>query len=138
MKIFVMDCSVTMAWLFEDEANPYTERALEALSTYEAYVPSLWAWEVGNVLLVNERRKRITEAQSLQFTAALETLPIHIDEQADKSALKDTLHLARLHHLSNYDAAYLELAIRLRAALVTQDKLLLKIAKQCGIDTWRL
>jgi len=72
---FVLDTSVTMAWLFEDEASRKTESLLDRLSTEEALVPTLWTYEVGNVLLMAERRKRITEAQGKRFAHLLQSLP---------------------------------------------------------------
>jgi predicted nucleic acid-binding protein len=44
-----------------------------------------------------------------------------------------TLALGRRHHLSSYDAAYLELAMRLGLPLATLDKNLRKAAQAEGI-----
>ncbi|MBS0655504.1 MAG: type II toxin-antitoxin system VapC family toxin [Verrucomicrobia bacterium] len=48
---FVLDCSITMAWLFEDETTQYTETILDQLSTHTAIVPTIWPLEVANVLV---------------------------------------------------------------------------------------
>ena len=53
---FVLDCSITMSWCFEDETTPFTELVLESLTNQEAIVPSLWALEVVNVLIVAEKK----------------------------------------------------------------------------------
>ena len=49
MKRVVIDCSVVMAWCFEDEADKYSDSILDMLASAEALVPSIWALEVANV-----------------------------------------------------------------------------------------
>jgi len=44
--------------------------------------------------------------------------------------------LATAHHLSVYDAAYLELAQRRKLVLSCNDGLLRKAATQCGVRIW--
>ena len=92
--------------------------ALERLRVDLALAPALLFFEVRNVLLVNERRGRLTEAQSAEFLRALSRLPIRIDQSPDETHL---MMLARRHRLTVYDAAYLELALRERLSLVTLD-----------------
>ena len=62
MGEFVLDCSATMAWCFPDEATRETEDLLDSLANdNRAYAPSIWPLEVTNVLLVGERRNRISK-----------------------------------------------------------------------------
>jgi hypothetical protein len=57
-----------VTWLFEDETSVYAEAVLDALAVdHEALAPSIWSLGVSNVLLVGERRGRITPAQSTAF-----------------------------------------------------------------------
>jgi YhcG PDDEXK nuclease domain len=63
----VIDCSVTMAWYFKDEATAYTNAVRASLATGRAAVPALWPLEVANVLLMGERRKRSTQAKAGQM-----------------------------------------------------------------------
>ena len=56
-----------MVWGFEDEADPYAETLLDLMPEARAYVPTLWPLEVANALLVGERRKRITPADTSSF-----------------------------------------------------------------------
>ena len=131
---FVLDTSVTMAWLFEDEATRQSEALLDRLETDEALVPSLWTDEVGNVLVMAEQRKRITEAQGRRFAELLESLPIRI---ADSHTLKlwgGAVIVARAHKLSVYDGAYLDLAMREGLSLATLDKDLKTAARKSGVD----
>jgi len=131
---FVLDTSVTMAWLFEDEATRTTEAILDRLKDEEALVPTLWTYEVGNVLLMAERRKRITEAQGRRFTQLLESLPIHISDSHLKSLWNNAVVVAREHGLSVYDGTYLDLAMREGIPLATRDRALRKAAKKLGIE----
>src|SRR4051812_45748976 len=108
----VLDGSLTLAWYFADEADAYADAVAQGLATREAVVPSLWRLEIANTLVVGERRKRSTQAQSAAFIARLELLPIVIDDETDARAWGETIRLARAHTLSAYDAAYLELAMR--------------------------
>jgi hypothetical protein len=70
-ETFVVDNSVVITWCFSDETNKYSDAILYSLNTSTAFVPSIWPFEVGNVLLVAERRKRLSEADSTRFIALL-------------------------------------------------------------------
>jgi len=130
---FVLDCSVVMAWCFEDEADAYADSVLNLMDESEALVPCIWPLEVANVLLVAERRKRLTEAASLQFAGLLSELPITVDYESSDRALSEILFLGRQQGLSSYDAAYLELAMREGIPLATRDSKLSKVSRKCGV-----
>lgn len=130
---FVLDASVTLAWCFENEATPYTEAVLERLGDTEALVPAIWPLEVANVLLVGERRKRLTEADTAHFVELLATLPITVEEEGLTEALGPVLALAREQGLSANDASYLELAARRGLSLATQDRRLSLAATRVGV-----
>ena len=130
MKDFVLDCSATMAWCFSDEATRETEDLLDSLtSDRHAYAPSVWPLEVTNVLLAGERRDRISERDATRFLTLLWTLPITIDPGITPLIVQSILNLGRIHQMSAYDAAYLELAIRKGLAIATLDNKLKKLAK---------
>ena len=135
---FVLDCSVTMAWLFPDEATQATERFRESLIETRAFVPSLWPVEVGNVLLTATRRGRIRTDEWPQIRAYLQALPIEIDPVSMSWTWGTSLELAHAHRLSVYDAMYLELAMRLGMPLVTLDRALRSAGQAVGIDVPRV
>jgi predicted nucleic acid-binding protein len=81
---------------------------------------------------VGERRKRSTPAQAATWLGILETFPILIDGETASRAWSDTLSLARAQKLSAYDAAYLELAMRLGLPLATLDDQLRAAAAAVG------
>jgi predicted nucleic acid-binding protein len=106
---------------------------LSALASRWAVVPDLWHLEVVNTLLVGERRKRSTQANTVTWLGFLVSLPITVDEETRLRAFGPTLSLARQHNLSAYDAAYLELAIRRGLALATLDDKLKTAAQTVGV-----
>ena len=115
---FVLDASITACWAFQDEDHADADLAFLRMRTEEAVVPSLWWFDVRNILVVNERRQRIGEADTTAFLYNLSRLRVRVDRVPDESAV---LRLARTHRLSVYDAAYLELAQREGLPLATLD-----------------
>ena len=135
---FVLDCSVTMAWGFDDEATPYTNGVRDRLADAQAIVPALWPLEVANATIVGERRKRLDEARSSRFLSLLSRLPIVVDEETAARAWADTMHLARAHNLSAYDASYLELAVRRGLPLACLDGKLKAAAVAVGVPIYEV
>ena len=90
---FVLDNSIVMAWSFEDESDEYADAVLDRLAATSAVVPALWPLEVANALLMGERRKRSTEADTVKWLHILESLPIVIDPQTNAHAWSHTLNL---------------------------------------------
>jgi predicted nucleic acid-binding protein len=130
---FILDCSVTLAWYFKDEANDYANSVRKSLSRAAAVVPALWPLEVANILVLGERRQRSSEAEASKWLRYLQMLPIRVDEETAARAWSDILHVARSYHLSAYDAAYLELAIRLGLPLAALDDKLKAAAASAGV-----
>jgi predicted nucleic acid-binding protein len=129
----VLDASLALQWLLEDETGrQYSLSILTSLSTQRAVVPILWFYEVGNGLLMAHRRKRITLDQTNGFLTRLKALPIEAAEQVP-SELLELPALAQKHGLTNYDAAYLALAMRLGLPLATTDAELLRAAAAAGV-----
>jgi len=131
---FVLDASVALSWCFEDEGGDYADDVLTALEAGEAVVPSLWLLEVGNGLLVAERRGRLEAAEAQEARRLLGALPIAVEPGGRSAALEVTPLLARRHGLSAYDAAYLELAIRLGVPIASLDGALRSGAAAEGVE----
>jgi predicted nucleic acid-binding protein len=134
---FVLDCSVTLAWYFKDEANEYANSVRRSLSRADAIVPALWPLEVANILVLGELRRRSTEAEASKWLRYLQMLPIRVDEETAARAWSDILHVARSYELSAYDAAYLELAIRLGLPLASLDDKLKAAAASAGAAEYK-
>jgi predicted nucleic acid-binding protein len=128
---FVLDCSVTMAWCFEDESNSYTESVLDSLlKGHEAKVPPLWRLEVSNVLLLAIKKRRINSLIANNFKNTLTQLPIQTDESASERVFDTVFELGKELDLTAYDAAYFELALRENIPIATQDSQIIKAAKK--------
>ena len=130
MTGLVVDASVVIAWLFDDEEQPRSDRVLKRLGEAGAIVPQLWHLETRNSLFTAERRGRLTASEVNERLDALKVLPIQTDEEPD---LQVAFDLARMHGLSFYDALYVELARRLSAELATLDAGLGRAATAEGI-----
>ena len=98
-----------------------------------AIVPSLWSLEIGNVLLIAERNKRISSEQRHKALYVLAELPIVVDTMTSQHAWLETMELAERYGLTLYDASYLELALRRSLPLATFDKALKRAAELAGI-----
>ena len=127
----VVDASVSAAWFLPDEATPATEAALHATATRDVWVPALWLLEVGNLLSRAQRRKRITADKRRDLAMAASALRIKVDREPVTIAALDDI--AARHGLSAYDAAYLELAVRLGLPLATQDQALAAAMATAGV-----
>jgi predicted nucleic acid-binding protein len=123
---FVLDASVAACWAFDDEDHPAAVLALERIRADEARVPALWWFEVRNTLIVNERRGRLTEADTAAFLRGLSRLGILVDRAPEEA---DVLALSRRRRLTVYDASYLELARREGVPLATLDSDLIRAAR---------
>jgi predicted nucleic acid-binding protein len=129
----VLDCSVTLAFLLDDERSDPIEKLFEKVAYEGAVVPTLWYLEVANSLNVAVRRKRITDKFRDEALTDLSVFEIAADAETHLHAWHSTLPLASSAGLTVYDAAYLELAQRKRLALATLDLPLAKAASAAGV-----
>jgi len=133
---FVLDASVALLWLVP-QTDPvgvdYSEATLKSLEESQAVVPSLWALEIANVVAKVESKGIVSEADSRRFIELLGRLNVETGQTTSAHALSDTLNLARRYKLSAYDAAYLELALRMGLPLATLDADLARAATAAGV-----
>ena len=130
----VLDCSVTLGFLLDDERSDAVEMLFERVAHTGAVVPTLWYLEVANSLNVAIRRKRITDEFRDAALADLSAFDIAADVETHLHAWRSTLHLAGTTGLTIYDASYLELAQRKRLSLATLDVALAKAASAAGVQ----
>ena len=126
---FVLDASIPACWVFQEEQDPRADAAYVRIKTEEAVVPALWWFEIRNIFVVNERRKRITESDTAVFLRDLAGLRVRVDREPEEAVV---LRLARTHKLSVYEASYLELALREALPLATLDAQLTGAARAAG------
>jgi predicted nucleic acid-binding protein len=118
---FVLDASVALA----EEDLLTAVAALALIRNDKGCAPSLWWFEVRNVLIVAERRGRLHESDTALFLRNLSRLPIAVDRAPEEAVV---LTLVRRHTLAVYNASYLELAQRHGVALATLDAALAQAA----------
>jgi predicted nucleic acid-binding protein len=129
----VLDACIALQWFLEDETDrKYSLAVLHLLSEKRALVPMLWFYEVGNGLLMAHRRSRISFEQINGFLTRLKILPIDTPAQAPAEIL-DLPATAQTHGLTNYDAAYLALAMWAHLPLATTDSALRRVAPSARV-----
>lgn len=129
----VIDTSVTVGWIYDDERTAATGRVLERVTRESAWVPVIWRLEVANALQQGIRRHRIDRNFRDAALADLEALGIAVDNDTNTFAWNASLDLADEFRLTVYDACYLELAQRLGLPLATLDKDLRSAGKVLGL-----
>ena len=128
---FVLDNSVVCGWFLENQATPYTDTIIERLRDDRAIVPALWELEFTNVLRTTCLRQRLTAEAAQRVLAQIVSLPIVVDRQPVSP--RELLALALRFGLSTYNAAYLELALRLQLPVATGDGPLREAALAAGV-----
>jgi len=98
-----------------------------------AIVPMHWPLEALNGLAMAERRRRIDSTRRRGLIEFLRDLPITIDPETVNQVWTGTSQLAEQHRLTLYDAAYLELALRLGLPLATLDQDLRAAGDAAGV-----
>lgn len=128
---FVLDNSVVAGWFLENQATAYTAAVAERLRDDQAHVPALWELEFTNVLRTACLRQRMQAQHAQAVVAQINLLPIEVDRHAVPRS--ELLALSLRFGLSSYDAAYLELALRLQCPVATQDEALRTAALAAGV-----
>jgi predicted nucleic acid-binding protein len=131
----VLDASMAMAWQLRrtDKGEAaLAQKALKAVESHGAAVPSLWYPEVANALLVAERSRVLTAQDSAIFLDDLRRLEITADTASLQAIQPSVLALGRAWGLTGYDAVYLELVMRTGGALATFDRKLADATRKAG------
>ena len=126
--MIVLDASALASWILPGEEGPDLLHFAGLYSVF--WAPGLLWSEIRNILVMNERRGRLTPGLSEDALQAVERLEIVFDTQP---ASGPVLRLARQHGLTVYDALYVELAIRKGAVLATLDRAMAKAAQAEGV-----
>lgn len=131
----VLDASMAISFVLADEFHAKSKRALSAVASDGAVVPTLWDIEIVNALASAERRGRLTSAAMTNALNGLARLPINRDLRP-----VDHLRLASLSReftISAYDASYLALALDDNLPLATLDDRLVHAATKAGVHLTR-
>lgn len=128
---FVLDNSVLCGWFLANQATTYGDAVAEQLASADAHAPWLLQLEFTNVLRTCCRRGSLLLPTARTIVDQLSQLPIRIDRSPPSPAA--LLHLAMRFGLTSYDAAYLELAMRLQLPIATRDHELADAAWAAGV-----
>ena len=133
---WVIDSSIGISWVHAEQATVESDALLRQVGVGLLFlVPPLWFCETANILLVLQRRKKISASDRATYLRSLEGLTLQIDDEAPLIAYHAVSDLADKHGLTVYDATYLELALRRKLGLATRDEALRRVAKNLGIKT---
>ena len=130
----MLDNSVLCGWFLHNQATAYGDAVAERLSEADAHAPWLLQLEFTNVLRTACRRGALPIVQAREIVDAIVVLPIRFDMNPPTPAR--LLSLAMQFDLTSYDAAYLELALRLQVPLATRDSALIEAAWAAGIGVY--
>ncbi len=130
----VIDASCTLALALDEEMPQAVVHMFERVPETGAVAPSIWRYEVANVLLLSVRRQRIDIDTFHTALAALARFRISVDDMSTGRAWNEGAMIAQRHGLTIYDAAYLELAIRRSLPLATLDRKLEQAARAEGVE----
>lgn len=128
---FVLDASVAVAWFVRKQATAYTDRIRSMARREPLHAPSVWALEVANAVLVLQRRGNISEKAARTAADLLGSLVVTVHEA--RLTVPELLAFAARHHLSAYDASYLDLALALRLPLACGDGPLQRALRGAGV-----
>jgi predicted nucleic acid-binding protein len=136
MAKLVIDASLTAAWCFPDEHTEYTNGVLRIVGmTLDPIAPALWAYEVRNTVLMGLKRGRITKEGVEKLLLFLNELNVQL---VDPVSYDTVFHLAEVHGLTVYDAAYLDLALREGVPMASLDDALCKAARRAGVPLFKV
>lgn len=130
MKSFILDASLALEW-FSTDAAPEVLARRSLLDDHVALVPSLWRFEVMNVVTTWRRRGNISSATCAMILNDIMRVPFGTVDEGDPEVI---VSLAVQHGLSAYDATYLHVAMITGDPLATLDGALITAAKDIGIS----
>jgi predicted nucleic acid-binding protein len=129
LPVVVMDASASLALALSEDRGLEVEDVLADIIARngQVLVPPLFWYEVMNGLLMAVRRGRISSEDLRAIEADFYRLPLSPDQTPSAFIRQRIRELALGHHLTFYDASYLELALRYTVPLLTMDGHLLAL-----------
>ena len=135
----VADLSFCAGWFQPSQGHEAGTRLLKAHLAGAATVvcPSIWRYEVLNLLLSALRRGTLSELQAEDGVDLLNVVGVKIEDHPTNIIEKRLYRFGRQYKLSAYDAAYLELAVRESLPLATLVDNLAAAAKAAGVPLFK-
>jgi predicted nucleic acid-binding protein len=133
---WVIDCSFSAALFLPDENTPAAERFFSRVSADDSlFVPSLWWTELANLVKEANKREQLQRMDILTILSLFGEFKLITDTRYGPKYAERLYEFAATYKLSGYDAVYLELALREKAAIATFDPKKLAAADIAGIKT---
>ena len=129
--IVVPDASVLLKWVLERDSEPDHRQAIQLQQALldevvEIRLPTLWRYEVGNVLGL-KKPTAATELMSALLAYEFEEVPLRTEYN-----LAVLEHMHEVRHVTFYDSAYHVLALHTKGLYLTADRAYVKRAKRKG------
>lgn len=140
-QIVVLDNSINTRLLWPDaeipENNQYALKVIrQAANGTVFHVPTIWHYEAAHVAATLVRTGEVSQASAARYFEQVALLPITTDTASHAHAATATFALSVQFGLSVYDAAYLELVLRVGGTLATNDKRLRAAALRAGASAF--
>jgi predicted nucleic acid-binding protein len=118
LPVFVPDASVLLKWVLESADEEGRDHALELREVWLSggcviVVPTLWFFEVGNILGMKQPD---LASQLMQVLTGY-----RFEEESPERMYKKTFELMRMFKVTFYDAAYHAVAIQRSGTMITAD-----------------
>ncbi len=127
----VIDTSAMIATI---AGEPEKEQIVRLTSGHTLIGPGSIPWEIGNAFSLMLKKGRLNLEEAQQGIAIFQSVPIrYISPDFD-----NVLALAFKHNMYAYDAYFLDCAIRHNTPLLTLDRQLVQIAKNCNVTVWEI
>ena len=85
----VPDVSAILSQALDHEDATLAEAVIAAIAADDAFVPTLFWFEIRNALLMAERRKRISAQRTTAFLSDLALLPFSVDDLPREASMLD-------------------------------------------------
>ena len=128
-SVVVPDASVLLKWVLESPDEPDRDRALNLRAAWlsgscEIVVPSLWFFEVGNIVGMKQPSGA---AQLMQKLTSY-----HFEEEPDHAIYEKAFELMKRFKVTFYDAAYHAVAINHAGTFLSADEVYVRKTARAG------
>jgi predicted nucleic acid-binding protein len=127
----VLDASATLPLLLKTASTSVTKITEALLQATVVFVPTLHGYEVANALWKYVAAGQLSANDAQRALSQSSNLAAEVD--FDQDLLQEALAIANHHRHPVYDSAYVALARRKTAALLTLDRRLKALADAAGI-----
>ena len=129
--MIVLDASLVVAWLLGESTSDAVP-IFHALPNEPSTVPCHWPLEIANALRSRVKSGHLSTDDFHIIMGDLDNLHVQIEPPMHPDEIGPLVQFSMDHDLTSYDAAYVQLAFRHQATLVTLDKQMRKVAM--GLD----